>query len=268
MRYLPITLLLALAITAGCGDDETGEPPAAQPAAELAARKFVSVTETDSMSLPGQMVPAKAETVTLWLGPNVARRDVGTGSLLVHPERDRFTWLDHEARTWTSQTGAELRRQIAALAADTLGVGVDDPRLHQLRRMLNLAVRVTATADEGEIDGYRCRRWLVEQRMGDQTTLSELWLTRDIPVDWPLLQRLSQPTLAALPGGERALEELARLEGFPVRAFASLEVMGRPGRSVTSLLEVADVTVPAAHFLPPPDYGPSGPTTPAGDPSR
>jgi hypothetical protein len=172
-------------------------------------------------------------------------------------ERDRLTWLDHGQRTFTSQTGAELSAQLGALAADTLGLAGDDPRIDRLRDMLSLAVQVTDTGEETEIDGYRCRRWVVEQSLGGQTTVSELWLTRDIEVDRALLQRVSQPTLAVLSGGTGAVAELARLEGFPVRSTAMLEVMGRRGRTETRLLSVATVPVPAAHFRPPPGYAPT-----------
>ncbi len=268
MRHLCSTiLLLALAVTvlSGCADDKaTPEPDEPR----LRVQKLVTISEMDAMSLPGQVVPASTDTITLWLGSGVARRDVQNGSLLVHAAQDRLTWLDHGNRTWTSQTGAELSRQLAAIAADTLGVPDDDPRLDQLRRMLNVAVKVTDTEEEDIFDGYRCRRWVVEQRMGDQSTVSELWLTGDLPVDWALLHRITQPTLSALPGGQNALAELARLDGFPVRSFAVLEVMGRKGRTETRLVSAESVEVPEGHFLPPEGYLPSGPTTPAQGPTR
>ena len=93
-------------------------------------------------------------------------------------------------------------------------------------------------------------------------------VTRDIPVDWPLLQRLTQPTLAAMPGGNDALAELARLDGFPVRSFAILEIMGRRGRTETRLLSVETVEVPRSRFQPPEDYGPSTAGAAATRPSR
>ncbi len=256
MRNLTPALILLLALC-GCGSgDDTAEP-------RVQAQKLVTISESDAMSLPGQMVPASADTITLWLGPGVARRDVAGGSLLVHAAQDRLTWLDHASGTWTSQTGRELSRQIALLAADTLGFASDDPRFARVRDMLNVNVKVTDTEEDAEIDGYQCRRWLVEQRMGDQTTVSELWLTRDIVVDWELIHRITQPTLAALPGGPDALAEMARLDGFPVQSFAVLEVMGRKGRTETRLLSVETVEVAEDHFLPPRDYKPSGPTTAA-----
>jgi len=129
--------------------------------------------------------------------------------------------------------------------------------------MLRVAVSVTDTGEEVEIDGYRCRRWIVEQRQGKHTTTTETWLTRDIAVDWNLLHRISRPTLAALEGGRQALAELSRLEGFPVRSASVMEVMNRPGKATTRLLAVETEMVPPEHFLPPAGYRSSGPTVPA-----
>jgi len=234
----------------------------------LEVRKFVSVTETGAISLPGQLVPASTDTVTLWLGPGVARRDIAGGSLLIHVAQDRLTWLDHQARTWTSQTAGEIQRQLAYLATDTLDRRKQDPRLARLQTMLKVSVHVTDTGEETEIDGYRCRRWIVEQRQGGHTTTTELWLTRDIAVDWDLLHRITRPTLVAMEGGRQALAELSRLEGFPVRAASIMDVMNRPGKATTRLLAVETEMVPPEHFLPPEGYRSSGPTVPAQVPSK
>ena len=234
----------------------------------LEVQKFVSLTETGAISLPGQFVPASTDTVTLWLGPGVARRDAAGGSLLIHIAQDRLTWLDHQARTWTSQTAGEMQRQLAFLATDTLDRRKQDPRLARLQSMLTVSVDVTDTGEENEIDGFRCRRWIVEQRQGNHTTTTELWLTRDIVVDWDLLHRITRPTLAAMEGGKQALAELSRLEGFPVRAASIMDVMNRPGRASTRLLAVETEVVPPGHFLPPSGYRPSGPTVPAQDHSK
>jgi hypothetical protein len=272
MRYrrLIATALCGAVLTVlpACGDGADDQPARGSTGPTIEALELVTISESTAISLPGQVVPAATDTVTLWLGPEVARRDVSGGTLLVDAARDRLVWLDHARGTYTTQTGPQLRRQLAALAADTLGLAADDPRLERLKSMLDVVVKVTATDDVAEIDGYRCKRWIVEQAMGEQTTISELWLTRDIPVDWDLLHRISQPTLAALPGGTAAVSELARLEGLPVRSVAVLEVMGRKGRTESRLASVRTVRVPASHFAPPAGYTPTGGTDGATAPAH
>lgn len=241
--------LLALAGLSACGDDD-------QPAdtGGVGVTRLVTVTTTDALALPGQKLAASTDTVTLWLGPGVARRDVGGGSLLLHAGVDRLTWLDHRARTWTSQTADEVREQVAALAADSSTVGLAGDRVDRLKSLLRVAVSAKDTGEDAEIAGYRCRRWVVEQRLGDQATTSEIWLTRDVDVDFALLNRLARPTLAALPGGEDALVELSRLDGVPVLSTAIMTVMNRQGRTETRLVSVDKLVVDPGLFMPPAEY--------------
>jgi hypothetical protein len=241
--------LALLTILPACGGEE-------QPADRggLGVTRLVTVTTTDPMSLPGKQLAATTDTVTLWLGPGVARRDVGGGSLLLHAGVDRLTWLDHRARTWTSQTADEVREQVAALAADSSAVGLAGDEMDRLKSLLRVAVSAKDTGEEREIAGYRCRRWVVEQRLGDQSTTSEIWLTRDVDVDFGLLNRLARPTLAALPGGDAALVELSRMDGVPVLSTAIMTVMNRRGRTETRLVSVDKMVVDPGMFMPPAEY--------------
>ena len=120
-----------------------------------------------------------------------------------------------------------------------------------------VAARVTDTGENAAVDGYRCRRWIVELHLGNQITNSEVWLTRDIPVDYELLHQATQPALAALPGGPQALAELARLEGVPVRAASNLRILSRQGHSESRLLSFTTTTVPGDWFDIPADYAPA-----------
>ena len=237
-----ITLPLVLAL--GCGRD--------RPADDLSVVKLVSETRTDAMSLPSQDLAATVDTTTLWLGPDLARRDSGGGTFLVDAA-GQLTQVDHVTHTWTSRSADEVGQLLAALAADTSST--DTPTaIDQLRSLLKVAARVSDTGEEAEIDGYRCRRWIVEQRYGPQHSTTELWLTRDIELDYGLLQRATRPAMQALPGGPAALAELSRLEGVPVRSSGLLRVMNRDGSTQSRLLSVETVTVPAAFFQPPADY--------------
>ena len=250
-------LIAALLALAGCeADDGTSAGTVAVP-----VTRVVSVTSTEPMSLPGQGLPARTDTVTLWLGPGIARRDNAEGTFLVDATRDLLAFVDHDARTWTVQTAAQVQRQLAALAADTLGAtpspGSRD-QLERLRSLLRVAARVTDTGETRQIAGHRCRRWIVEQQLGAQEITTEVWLTGELDVDYALLHQVTRPAMAVLPGGEQALAELSRLRGVPVRSTSLIRALGRRGRTQTELLSVERETVPPAHFAPPPGYTQTG----------
>lgn len=232
--------------TAGC-TREQADP-------EVRAHRVTTVTTYEVLNLPGQPAPAETDTVILWLGPQAARRDTGEGAFLVDPERHRLTFLDHATRTWTTQTTAEIQRQIQDLADAAADTTSDDQQLDQLRGMLEVAVKVTDTGEEARIDGYDCRRWLVQQFLGDHLVSSELWLTLDIELDFGLLHQATRPAMLAMPGGQAAAAELARLQGVTVLATTLMRLQEYQARTETRLLAVEEVTVPAGFFAPPPDY--------------
>jgi hypothetical protein len=238
--------LALIALAAACGGDREAEL--------IEVHRLVTESRSDAIELPGQTVPATVDTTVLWLGPELARRDGADGTFLVDAARGELTHVDHPTRTWTTQTTAQIEQLLRDLAADTLGGGPRDPRLAQLQSVLNVAVRVSETDQEAELDGYRCRRWLVEQFLGDQHVTSELWLTRGIDLDYGLLHRAARPTLRALPGGAEALRELSRLQGVPVRSTSIMRLYGGRGRTETRLLAVEKVRLPRSFFRPPPDY--------------
>jgi len=246
-RTVPgVATIMLVVLLAGCEDDAREQT--------TVARRLVSVVATGSLKsdLGPESSWATTDTLTLWLAPGLARRDNRDGSLLVDLERQVLTMVDHRERTFASGTTAEVFAGLAALADDTTGAGSGEVR--RFRSLLDVDARVTDTGEEGIIDGYRCRRWVVEQRFGSQHTTSEVWLTNDLDVDFSLLQRATQPALAALPGGEAALAELSRLQGVPVWSNAVIQTLGRQTHSETRLVETGLDTVARSFFRPPPGY--------------
>lgn len=248
VRRLGIVIVVGLLVTAACTGDRGGQTM-------VAARRLVTVTVTEGVDLPGQTVPTRTDTTTLWLGPGLARRDGFGGSYIVDTHRDLLTMINHRDRTFTRNTTAAVAAQLGALARDTTGAGGRQQR--QLQGLLDVAARVTDTGETATIDGYPVRRWIVEQQFGQQRTVSELWLTTAIDADYSLLHRTTRPALAALPGGAEALAELSKLRGVPVRADAVLEVMNRQTPSRSRLVAADLDTVPLAFFEPPPGYEPA-----------
>jgi len=239
-----IAILTITALLLGCDNGDQGTM--------VAVHKLVTITETDAVDLPGQRLAAHSDTVVMWLGPGLARRDVGRASFLVDAVRGEFTQVDHAERHWTRASAADISLALATLAQDSVQ-GVDR-QTRMLQKLLNISARVTDMDESRTIDGYPCRRWVVEQSFGEQNTRSEVWLTDAIAVDSTLLQRVTQPALAAVPGGRQALVELSKLRGVPVRAAAFHTILNRETRSESRLVSVDEMTVPLSFFSPPADY--------------
>lgn len=245
-----LAILAACALVgAGCAKAPSGD--------QLAVHKVTTVTTHTTARPSGRTVASGTDTLVLWLGSTAARRDSRDGTFLVDSARDRLLYVDHRERTWTAQSTHEVQHLLAAIAADSLTEPDDDPRLAQLKSMLDVAVKVTDAGEYATVDGYRCRRWLMEQQIGEVVTTSELWLTEDIALDFELLHRATRPALLAIPGGEPALAELAKLRGVPVVTTAIIQRRGLQTRSETRLLSVETVRVPREFFAPPAGYQPA-----------
>lgn len=239
-----VAAIMLACLLAACGGDPSDQT--------VVAQRLVSVTITDPAEGPGPPRLATTDTLSLWLAPGLARRDSRDGSLLVDLERQVLTMVDHRARSYATGTTAEVFAELAALADDS--TRSRDRKTRQLKSLLDVDARVVDTGEEDVIDGFHCRRWVVEQRFGSQHTTSEVWLTGDLDVDFTLLHRATQPALAALPGGEAALAELSRLQGVPVWSTAVMRIMGRQTRTETRLVQAVLDTVPVSFFRPPADY--------------
>jgi len=243
-RLLILSLALATLLLSACGDKQAAE--------SLTAHKLVTITETGAMSLPGEFRAASTDTSILWLSESQARRDTRGRSFLVDGPTTTVTMVNHVDRTWTTMSAAEVQAQLNQLALDNSESG--NMQLERIKDMLDVAARVTDTGQTETIDGYQCKRWIVEMNMGKQETTSEVWLTKDIDVDYSLLQYISTPALSAIPGGKGALRELAKLEGVPVLSTALLRIMNREGQSESRLHSVDTVQLSPDFFLPPTDY--------------
>lgn len=245
-----LTILLPLLVLLGLVACDRGR--------QLEVTRVVTITETGATRLPGRVYQARTDTTILWLGPERARRDRGLATFLVDGSNNIVTHVDHAQRTWTRASSEALSEALALLAADT--VQAADRRTHNLQSLLKVSARVTDMNEARTIDGYPCRRWVVEQQFGDdQHITTEIWLTDAIAVDAGLLQRVASPSLAAVPGGEQALAELSRLQGIPVRSASLRRLMGGDSRSESRLVKVETVQVPADFFMPPEDYTGIGP---------
>jgi hypothetical protein len=251
MLRLLIVILIGLLIgMAGCG----GRPET------ISATRLTQITTTEAVSLPGQNLPARADTTVVWLAADRTRRDNGTQSYVMRADAERMMVIDHAARSYLDVSFAEASKLMAGFAAapDT----ARHPRDRLLRGMFRLSAKVTETTDAERIDGHDCRRYIIELRLGDTHIVSEQWVTGDLQIDDRQLRRASFATLLGLPGAAEAMAELARVQGVPVRTTTLTTLLNREIRSETRLAGVARVQVVPEFFAPPAGFQAIAPTLP------
>jgi hypothetical protein len=249
-RIVVACFLAAIGLTVGCAHH-----PRTIPAARL-----TQITTTAAVVLPGQNLPARADTSVIWLAADRTRRDNGRQSYVMRIDTERMLMIDRGARTYLDLSLDEAGRLMAGMAAapDTASL----PRDRLMHDMFRVAAKVTATEERSRIDGYDCRRYVVELHLGDTQLISEQWVTRDLELDDTQLRRASFATLLGLPGAADAMVELARIDGVPVRTTTITTLMNREIHSETRLAEVAKVLVEPDFFAAPAGYQPLAPDLP------
>ncbi len=245
-----IACLVVVMAAAGCG----GSPDT------LPATRLTQITTTEAATLPGQRLPARADTTVIWIAADRTRRDGGTQSFVMRTDAERMMVIDRAARTYLDVSFDEASRLMTALAAapDT----AVHPRDRLLQGMFRVAAKVVETADRERIDGHDCRRYVVELRLGDTHMVSEQWVTEDLQIDDHQLRRASFAALLGLPGAAEAMAELARVQGVPVRTTTLTTLLNREIRSETRLADVSVVQVDPALFAPPAGFQAVAPERP------
>ncbi len=246
-RYVRTILVafgaIVLFVIGGCGRD-----------ARIPAMHLIQVTRTEAAQLPGQNVPAHADTTETWLAADRVRREGPQQTFVLRADTGTVLLLDRKNRTYLNLTFDEASHLLSQLAAVADTTDSRTPRTRQLTEMVRVSARVVDTGDDETINGYHCHRYIVEIRMGDATTTTEQWVTRDLKVDLGLLRRASFATLVGLPGGAAAMAELAKVQGLPVRATTIIDVFHRQVRSTTDLVAAQERRVSPKLFEPPPGY--------------
>ena len=212
----PAALVVIVAVFgAGCGRRSDGIP----------TTRLTQVTVTDAAELPGQVLPARTDTARIWLAADRTRRDTGAKSFVMRVDTGRMIVIDHAQKAFLDVSLDDAGRLLSGLA--TRPDSSSHPRDRTLRGLYRVAAKVTDTGEKAPINGYQCRRYVLELHLGDTQMISEQWVTQALGIDDGQLRRASFAALLGLPGGVEAMAELARVQGVPVRSTTITSLFGR-----------------------------------------
>ncbi len=213
---------------------------------------YVTVTKPEmggAMGMMARMAPgAMSETkVTTYMQGPLQRTDEGDAtSTITDTGTGRYTYLDHEEKTYYSMSLAEMMAQAQGAMGGMAGAGPAEggPEL-----------KVERTGKTQRLDGYTAEQVLMyteptggpeaqvtEEGMGGMAFLVEIWFSKDYPgyAEW----KKAQDAMAAgatgamgsafaddpamMEAGRNIAEEMKGIEGIPVRTVTSF-VMVPPG---------------------------------------
>jgi hypothetical protein len=175
---------------------------------------------TDAVTMMGQTQPAKDEEVETWFAKDKMRQEEGEGKVyILRFDLNKAYYIDY-----TKKTYSEVDMPIDLDAA--LG-----PQAKQTMQMMQMSATFTDTGEKQKIQNWNCTKYLVEisiSMMGMSMPLTmEIWASKDLGIDMNMYKKFYKETLSLNPMTKDIVEDLQKMEGFPVLTKVSMSMMGQ-----------------------------------------
>jgi hypothetical protein len=245
----PLILLLSIAMPlllvmtlSGCGGDN-------EPRGVRLVKVVGSVPEN-----AGGDGAALSDTTIIWVGEKRARAIGNNGDFLVHGDSGILYSIDHAESTVVALRLSDIETVPDRLAQEAEQAPQHRQEIDAVLELADVQAAVRPTSEFSEIDGYHCRKYVVNISMGQAVARSQYWVTRDIEVDRALFRTLTHAALLRVPGSEAVLRELDKLDGLPVLTTGTVEMAGQTTRTSSRLIDVEYGRVPSDLFELPAGY--------------
>jgi hypothetical protein len=211
----------------------------------------------------GQTMPAREDTMTIWLS-DVAGRMNGAENLstVIRQDKDVLYVLDHGKKQYASIPMDALgdMDKMAILSGDKEAVKQTRMMLDQMKQMMaSLEVTVSKTDEVDTIRGWTAQKYVLSVNMPMGSTTTELWATTDVEANTGLYRRVGASFLAMMPGLNKVLAELSKVEGITVMSLETSKMMGNEHRSTMEVVEMTTKDAPDGAFDIPENYAQADP---------
>ena len=194
----------------------------------------------DAFAADSEQQPAEDATIQLWLGKDKVRRDDGKTAAILRADKSQLILVNHQAKTYS----------VVALPIDF--DALIPPEARQVADMWKMTATVTPSAETRKIGDWNARRYDVDITNAMGLAIHTVaWTSRDLDVDYDNVKRLSLALAALQPGGEAAVKDLAKMDGFPVLQEITFDVGGGTSHRLHRDAGVGRGEGPAARHLRP-----------------
>lgn len=203
-------------------------------------------THVDAFEILGKKEAARDGEIRIWVGEAGARRDDGTSSAVLRPDRRKLYLIDHEDKTYNA---LDLPVDLARLTP-----APQRPLLDQLIAATRVNVALAETAETRKLGSYDARRFNVSVSGPNGKIFdSTFWVSSGVP-GFEAANRVAASLAALSPGSADWAAKLERLPGFPVLQETTLELEGTKVKSKEELVSVETKNPPAGSYEIPQGY--------------
>jgi hypothetical protein len=186
-------------------------------------------THVDAFTVQGKEVPARDGVQTLWIGKDRLRIEEGDRITIVRLDRAKVWLLDSKARTYNElDVPIDLAKHVPAEGAALYEKMAGDVK-----------ALVTPTDETKKIGEWTARRYAVAIEIPmEQGWTSNVWATKDLPVDAEALRTMSRALAGAQVGGDKIAAEMGKIDGVTVRLERTRKIAGTEVRQTEELASI------------------------------
>jgi hypothetical protein len=247
-----------------------------------AAHYVKMVTHAEPFLMMGQEQPARTDTLELWFTETQSCMISPEATVIYKVDGPSMYVINHEAKSYMEIPLSELKKQTKEIGEKMKQQSQDTAseeykQLQQLREenpemaeqvegMMDMmagedeesssavSATVTRTDETKTIGDWSVRKYIMDMNLMMGTGTSEIWVTKDIDLDYSQYHRLMTSMLSMLPGFEKIWEKMDRIDGVTVLSEDTMNMMGATVKSSTELIEHEEKPEPEGIFEIPVDY--------------
>ena len=197
-------------------------------------------SHTDAFEVQGHKQPAEDTDITVWVAGDKLRRDQGGQSMIFRPDKSRFYILDHEDKTYSELPLPIDLRKLMPPGNEALA--------DQIAASMKVTVQVTPKTETRQVGQWNAKRYdvSVQSAMGMKIATT-LWVSRDVE-GFQSFNRLSATMASLQPGSEAWVQELQKIDGFPVLQESKVDALGAKFGTREELVAIETKAAPAGAF--------------------
>ncbi|MBP7653466.1 DUF4412 domain-containing protein [Candidatus Dependentiae bacterium] len=217
---------------------------------------------TDSYDFSGKQNPASGYVSMVKIGEDKMRVDDGKNyTCIIRLDKNSMYLLTHQNKSYMelNMNAGSMKETIKKELKKQLGEDADIES--SIFMNPQISVKVNDIGEKKKIKSWNCRKYVQTMKMnvmGNQETVSELWTTEDIKINYELYSKFAVAMLSTMGMNQNVskdiLDEFKKLRGITVMSATSSDIMGNKIKTTEELIEVKETKFNDLEFELPEDY--------------
>lgn len=218
---------------------------------------------TDPFEVMGQLEPAKDMIRETWISKDMIRNNEGAKTVIMRLDKKIVYFINNQQKSY-----AELPMDVEKMA--NKAIEKDEKMSEQekmqakefvqglMKNMSELNITIKETAEKKKINNWDCRKYIQTTTTAMGPSITEIWATSDIKLDYELLNRMYASSMVMLPSLRDSIDgitkEMNKVKGITVYSVSTTTVMDAQIKSSQELMDFAEKEIPTAFYEPPEGY--------------